>query len=201
MGHRGMSFGVVVSALLLTACGGAGEQATSTTEPSAAATMTAAAAGESSELSVVDPWVKATAGAEEATMTAVFAVVTNSSSEQRTIVAATTTASPRAELHEMSMVDGAMVMRKIDAGIVVPAGQSVSLEPGGLHVMVLDVAEEIAPGDEVDVTLTFDNGASAEFTALAKDFAGANEEYESDGGMDMTAEMSGAPQSDATDGG
>lgn len=181
--------------LLLTACGG-GDADTADAPANAAATTAADApstggnvptdlrpAAADEPITVVDGWAKATAGTEETSMTAVFGTLTNNTDQDRTIVSAVTTASPRAELHEMATVDGAMIMREVTGGIMIPAGGSTTLEPGGLHVMVMDATEELAPGDEVDVVLTFDDDSTLEFTALAKEFAGANEEYESDGGM------------------
>ena len=182
------------AAVLLTACGGddtATTTSTSTSAGEAATTSPTAPAGttedqaESGEgVTVADGWAKATAGTEESSMTAVFGILTNHTDTDRSIVSAVTSASPRAELHEMTMIDGAMIMREVPGGIVIPAGGSVTLEPGGLHVMVMDAAEPLAPGDEVDVILTLDDESTVTFTALAKEFAGANEEYESTHGAE-----------------
>lgn len=54
-------------------------------------------------------------------------------------------------------MDTAMTMRQVDS-IVVPAGGSVVLEPGGLHVMLLDLAEPLEAGDTFDLTLTTETG-------------------------------------------
>lgn len=129
-------------------------------------------------------------------MTAAFGVLANRGAELRTIVSAVSDASDRTELHEMAMDDGVMVMRPIDGGIEIPAGGSTALEPGGLHVMIMDLDRDVAPGDDVTVTLTLDDGSTVRFTALAKEFAGGNEEYTGDGGgspmpMGSTAGHSG----------
>jgi copper(I)-binding protein len=47
----------------------------------------------------------------------------------------------------------------------VPAGETVSFEPGGLHVMVSDLGEAIAPGSTAEVTLTFVGGDKISFPA------------------------------------
>ena len=49
-----------------------------------------------------------------------------------------------------------MQMQQVD-GIDVPAGGETTLEPGGLHVMLIGVDTELAEGDTVDVTLGFEN--------------------------------------------
>lgn len=192
--------------LLLTACGGSQPSASGSPSASASPSTTAAAtAGGSStgtaaggELSISDAWVKATEGAEDPTMTAAFGVLQNNTDKPLTIVSASTSASSHTELHEMAMDDGAMVMRPVAGGIPVPAGGTTTLGPGGLHVMIMDVTEPIKVGDDVTVTLTADDGSTLEFTALAKDFAGADESYSPStgamtgmSGMDMST--SGAP--------
>ena len=63
----------------------------------------------------------------------------------------------------------------------VPAGGSLSLEPGGDHVMLMDLQEPILPGDEVTITL-LTAGGEVETTVVAKEFTGAQEEYVQDHG-------------------
>lgn len=172
------------AALLLTvgglaACGSSSGSSSSPT-PSASPTQASAA------LTVGDPWVKAT----DTEMTGAFGVLRNAGSTDVTVASATTTASGMTELHETVMKDGSMVMQPKEGGFVVPAGGELMLEPGGNHIMIMKLAKPIAPGDEVTITLNLDSGDTVEFTAVAKEFTGANESYQpsaesSDGGMDM----------------
>ena len=53
--------------------------------------------------------------------------------------------------------DMAMTMRPVDR-IELPAGETVSLAPGGLHIMLLGLVEPLELGDEFDVTLTLETG-------------------------------------------
>lgn len=59
----------------------------------------------------------------------------------------------------MDMGDGemAMVMQEIEGGLPLPAGETVTLQPGGYHVMLLDIAEPLEEGDEIELTLDFEN--------------------------------------------
>lgn len=126
-------------------------------------------------------------------MTAVFGQVENRASSARTIVAASTSASGRAELHEMAMgADGTMVMRPIVGGIEVPAGGSADLAPGGKHIMLMDLARTLVPGEQIDVTLTLDDGTTTSFAAIVKEFAGGDENYD--------GESADAPASSAASG-
>jgi copper(I)-binding protein len=51
------------------------------------------------------------------------------------------------------MEAGVMRMRPV-ARIELPAGKSVRLAPGGLHVMLIDIKQPLKPGDKVPLTLT-----------------------------------------------
>ncbi|WP_062304099.1 copper chaperone PCu(A)C [Demequina subtropica] len=130
-------------------------------------------------LEVTDPWVK-TATPEDM-MSAAFGTLTNTSDEDVTVVAATSDASPEIQLHEV--VGGEM--QEKDGGFTIAAGESLTLEPGGYHLMLMGLPEAIEAGDEVDFTLELSDGGAVTFTATAKDFDGANEDYDHEDSMDM----------------
>jgi copper(I)-binding protein len=161
--------------------------ATTASTSSAASPSAPSSAAEDDEVTIADTWVRATVGTEDPTMTAAFGVLTNHTDQDLTIVSATNDVTDRTELHEMAMVDGAMVMRPIAGGIPIPANGTTVLEPGGLHVMIMDATTPIAPGDDVHVTLTLSDGSTMLFHATAKEFAGGNETYDggTSGAMDM----------------
>ena len=50
---------------------------------------------------------------------------------------------------------GMMMMQEVEA-IELPAGESVALEPGGLHVMLIDIAQPLEIGQKFDLTLNFE---------------------------------------------
>ncbi|MBD5785700.1 copper chaperone PCu(A)C [Cellulosimicrobium terreum] len=171
--------GVLALAAALTACA-------SDTDAGAAAPEPAAATTEADALSVDDPWVKA---ADEG-MTAAFGTLTNDSDADVRIVSATSDATSSMELHEMAAGDdGEMVMRQKEGGIVVEAGATHELAPGGDHLMFMGVTEPIEPGADVTVTLTAEDGSTFEFTAPARTFSGAEEEYDGEGTGDMDMDM------------
>lgn len=125
-------------------------------------------------LVVSDAWVKAA----DSGMTGAFARLENTGSTDIHIVGAASPNSAVTELHEMAPSGGtAMVMQEMSDGLVVPASSTHSLEPGGDHLMLMDVTEAIRPGSEVAFTLEFADGTTQEFTAQVRDFAGAQEEY------------------------
>lgn len=158
-----------VAALGLTACGSSDAPPTT----------------EASTVSVQDPWVKAS---DAGTMTAAFGTIRNASDDDVTIVSATADGvSDRVELHEMATdEDGQMVMRQKKGGIVVPAGKTHTLEPGGDHIMLMDLPKPIEPGQDVRVTVTFSDDSTMSFTAPARSFSGAEEDYQGGGSDDMS---------------
>ena len=155
---------LIASVLALTGC--AGTDAT----PAADA---AASAAES--VSVADAWVKAA----DAGMTGGFGLITNDGDDTVTLVAAEADVADEIELHETADDgQGGMSMKEIEGGFDIPAGETLTLEPGGNHLMFMGLTGALQPGDEVTVTLTFDDGSTSEVTAPVKSYAGANEEYE-----------------------
>ena len=145
----------------------------------ATATVLAALAGCSSEsapLQVENAWAKAA----DSGMTAVFADITNPSGVDVTMVAGSTDAAAMVELHEVA--EG--VMREKEGGHLIPAGETLSLMPGGDHIMLMGLTEPLLAGDTISVTIELDNGETLVIDAQVRDYQGANEEYHSDD-MDM----------------
>ena len=61
-----------------------------------------------------------------------------------------------AEVHEMVTVDNVMRMRPLNA-LDLPAGKTVELKPGGYHVMLMGLKEQIKDTDTVTLTLTIED--------------------------------------------
>jgi periplasmic copper chaperone A len=148
---------LVLVAAVLAACG-----SSSGTSASAAPTITAK-----------DPWVKTAASG----MTAAFVTLENSSSSADVLVSASSAAAGMVQLHEMVMQDGQMVMQEKKGGIAVPAQGTAVLEPGGNHIMLMELTGPIKVGEKVAITLTFKSGATLQIEAPARDYDGGNESY------------------------
>lgn len=65
---------------------------------------------------------------------------------------------------------GAMTMQEVES-IELRAGETVNLEPGGFHIMLLDLAEPLEVGDTFDVTLDFENADDLIVTVEVRDSA------------------------------
>lgn len=90
---------------------------------------------------------------------AAFMQITNNGDTAITVTGASTSAADVAELHTHTQDNGIMRMRRLD-GIELPAGQTVSLQPGGLHVMLIGLEKNLSEGESVDLTLEFSDGST-----------------------------------------
>jgi copper(I)-binding protein len=117
----------------------------------AAAAVLAACVAAHAQVTVKDAWVRATVPQQKSTA----AFMTLSSATGSRLVSVSTPLTPVAEVHEMAMQDNVMRMRRIP-GLELPPGASVELTPGGYHVMLLDLSQQVKAGDTVPLTLVFE---------------------------------------------
>ena len=138
----------------------------------AIAPLVLAACGGDDPITIEGQWARTSPAM--ASMGAAYMDITSSEGDQLVGVSVPASIAARAEIHvmvpadvpmddsmdesmedgEMDMDMGAMVMQQIMA-LDLPAGKTVSLEPGGYHVMLIDLAEPLAEGDTFNVTLDF----------------------------------------------
>jgi len=71
---------------------------------------------------------------------------------------------PRTMIHKSEEVDGVMKMRHQHGGVVIPAGETVTFEPGGLHIMFMGLKAPLKDGEKNKVTLTFENAGDIDVT-------------------------------------
>jgi len=81
------------------------------------------------------------------------------------LLSVSTAAAARAEVHEMSTGGGVMTMRELTAGLPLPAGQETALQPGGNHIMLMQVTAPLAEGDTVELALTFEDAETITVSA------------------------------------
>jgi copper(I)-binding protein len=107
-------------------------------------------------VTVEHPWARATAAS--ATSGAAYLTLHAHGAADR-LTGASTPAAGTAELHESSMVAGIMHMRPLPEGITLPADKAVTLVPGGLHLMLLQLTHPLKQGETFPLTLTFAHAA------------------------------------------
>jgi len=101
------------------------------------------------QLTVKDPWVRATVAQQKAT--GAFMQIT--SAQDARLLEVKSPVAGVVEVHEMSMDKDVMKMRALPNGLDLPAGKAVDLKPGGYHVMMMDLKQQVKEGDTVLVTL------------------------------------------------
>lgn len=122
------------------------------------------------QVTVKDPWVRATVPAQNAT----GAFMELTAKEDARLVAARSALAKTVEIHEMKMEGGVMKMRAIP-GLDLPAGKPVALSPSGYHIMLMGLKGQIKAGDEVPLTLVVETKSGRqeiEVKAQAKPLAG-----------------------------
>lgn len=108
----------------------------------------------SGEVSLSDAWARATAPGQVVGA----AYLTLQSAHGSTLVSTESPAAERVEIHSMTMNDGVMRMRKMDA-LPLPAGEVVKLEPGGFHLMLFDLKQPLKVGENLEFLLHFKDNA------------------------------------------
>lgn len=114
----------------------------------AALTIATAMGSAQAQVTVADAWVRATVPQQKAT--GMFASVTSAKGGK--VISASSPVADVVEIHEMAMDNNVMRMRSIPA-LDLPAGKAVELKPGGFHVMLMGLKQQVKEGDTVPVTL------------------------------------------------
>ena len=104
-------------------------------------------------ISVTDAWARATMPGQPVS----GAYMQIQSDADARLVGVSSPAVPRVEVHEMKMDGDVMRMREVKA-IDLPKGKTVSLEPGGFHIMLMNLPKPIAAGDIIPLILTVESG-------------------------------------------
>jgi copper(I)-binding protein len=88
--------------------------------------------------------------------------ITNNTSADDTLVGVEFSQAGKSEIHEMKMNGGVMKMRPLKQGIKIPAGETISLKPGGFHLMFMGMKSQLKDGQNYRVKLTFTHSGAME---------------------------------------
>lgn len=116
-------------------------------------------------LSIEGAFARATPGA--AKNGGAFLTIVNTGAQADTLTAASAPVAPVAELHTHIKEGDVMKMRPVEA-IEVPAGGTVTLQPGGLHVMLMGLTEPLKEGQSFPLKLTFAKAGAVEVAVDVK---------------------------------
>lgn len=119
----------------------------------AAAASLAAQAAWAANISVTDAWARTTMPGQAVS----GAYMKIQADADARLVGATSSVVPRVEVHEMKMEGDVMRMREVKA-VDLPKGKTVVLQPGGYHIMLMNLKKPIAAGDVIPLTLVVESG-------------------------------------------
>ncbi|MFG0418432.1 copper chaperone PCu(A)C [Pseudomonas sp. zjy_8] len=111
------------------------------------------------QTTVSDAWVRASVPHQQST--GAFMVLTASSDSK--LVGVASPVAKTVQVHEMTMNGDVMGMREVKA-VELPAGKAVTLDPNGLHVMLMGLHNQVKEGDKVPLTLTIEDAKGAKET-------------------------------------
>ena len=133
-------------------------------------------------IEIEHPWARATP--KGASIGAGYMKITNKGTDSDRLLGGSVAFAKRVEVHSMVMDQGVMKMRALKDGLEIKPGETVELKPGGYHMMFVDLAQPLAQGDRVKVTLTFAKAGTidVDYTVEA---VGAGAAAKGAGGHDM----------------
>lgn len=133
-------------------------------------------------LMIDHPWSRATpAGAQVA---AGYMAIMNKGSEPDRLVGGSTSVAGKLEIHEMAMKDGVMTMRPVSGGLTIEPGKTVTLAPGGYHLMFVNLKSPLKQGEKFSASLEFQKAGKVDVTFEVQG-VGAQSPMHGDGGHKM----------------
>lgn len=116
-------------------------------------------------LQVTQPWARPGAAGDNS---AIYLVIDNPTSQADTLLSASTDVAASTELHQSSMENGMMKMEPQEK-VPIDARSKVVFEPGGLHVMLVGLKQDLHPGDSIRLTLNFEKAGAVTLDVPVKE--------------------------------
>jgi copper(I)-binding protein len=116
-----------------------------------AAVSLAAPAARAQSVQVEQPWARATA--PHASTAAVYVTITANMADR--LIGASTPIATTVQVHDTVMDNGVMRMMPVPGGLQLTTGRKVTLMPGGYHLMLMGVTQQLKPGERFPLTLHF----------------------------------------------
>jgi len=115
------------------------------------------------DIRLSDAWARASVTATSAA----YLTIENAGEVDDALVEVRSDVAEKVEIHDMTMEEMVMRMRKLDR-LALPAGESVRLAPGGLHIMLIRLQGPLAEGETVPLTLVFEKAGAVEVSATVQ---------------------------------
>lgn len=110
------------------------------------------------DITISAPWSRATPAG--ASVGAGYLVITNKGLSADRLLSFSTDLAGQPEVHEMAHEGGVMKMRALPKGLLIPAGATVKLEPGGYHLMLMQLKKPLTVGQRYKANLVFEKAGA-----------------------------------------
>ena len=133
-----------------------------------AVSLSACGGSKGPEITISEPWARPSP--KMATSGAAYMIIRNKGGEDDALIGATSDVSEVAEIHEMVIDDNnVMHMKPVkDQRLVIPAKGTVKLEPGGYHIMLINLNHQLEEGEIVHLVLKFEKSGEIKVDAPVK---------------------------------
>lgn len=111
-------------------------------------------------LQITQPWARATP--KGAASGAAYMTVKNTGTKVARLRCVSSDAAAKCQIHEMSMDGDVMRMRPVEGGLEIKPGQTVTLNPGGFHMMLTGLKAPLQEGKMLEATMEGEGGATAQ---------------------------------------
>jgi copper(I)-binding protein len=112
-------------------------------------------------ITVSDAWARATMPGQPVSA----AYMKIKSDADAKLIGVSSSAVPQVEVHEMKMEGDVMIMREVKA-LDLPKGRTVALEPGGFHIMLMNLKQPIVAGEVIPLTLEVESGGKKQMVKV-----------------------------------
>lgn len=123
------------------------------------------------EISFENAWIRLVPPSSE--ITGAYLKIVNANLEDR-LISAKSSISESVEIHSMIEKDGMMMMRHLENGIALQAGETSILRPGGNHLMLIGLQKSLSLNDKVLIELEFEKQGRKQITFEVKEASGMN---------------------------
>jgi len=107
---------------------------------------------------ITQPWARATP--KGASSGAAYMTITNNGKTPDRVSCVSSDLSTKCQIHSMTMENGVMKMRPVEGGLEIKPGETITLKPAGLHVMLVNLKQALEPGKMVAATLQFEKAGT-----------------------------------------
>ncbi len=97
-----------------------------------------------------------------------YLTIRNTGNEADRLVGGSASFAGKVEIHEMAIENDIMKMRQLENGLEIPPGGEVVLQPGGLHIMFMQLKEPMKAGEMRKVRLEFEKAGTVELDFMVK---------------------------------